>query len=78
MKFGGFHGDGGLYFAKLGPEGSSTSENKVLFSAAGSTDPVLYGGERASAMYRGYLVVILTVCVGVPKQEFSSFHRFSY
>ena len=45
MKFGGFNDDGGLYFASLGLEDNSKSENKVLFFAAGSTDPVLYEGE---------------------------------
>ena len=44
MKFGGFHDDGGLYFASLELEDNSKSENRVLFFAAGSTDPVLYEG----------------------------------
>lgn len=47
MKFGSFHDDGGLYFADLELEDNSESDNKVLFFAPGSTDPVLYEGERA-------------------------------
>ena len=58
MKFGGFHDDGGLYFAGLGLEDNSKSDNKVLFFAPGSTDPVLYEGECASVICRGSLVVI--------------------
>lgn len=45
MKFGNFHDDGGLYFGSLGLEDNSKSENKVMFFAPGSTEPVLYEGE---------------------------------
>ena len=57
MKFGSFHDDGGLYFASLELEDGSKSDNRVLFFAAGSTDPVLYEGECTSVMYRGSLMV---------------------
>ena len=46
MKFGNFNDDGGSYFESLELENNSKSDNKVLFFAAGSTDPVLYEGER--------------------------------
>lgn len=45
MKFGNFHDDGGSYFGGLGLEDNSKSDNRVLFFAPGSTDPVLYEGE---------------------------------
>ena len=57
MKFGNFHDEGGSYFASLELEDNSRSDNKVLFFAAGSTDPVLYEGKYALAIYRGSLVV---------------------
>ena len=44
MKFGNFNDDGGSYFESLELENNSKSDNKVLFFAAGSTDPVLYEG----------------------------------
>lgn len=44
MKFGNFHDEGGVYFKGLGLENNSKSENKVLFFAPGSTEPVLYEG----------------------------------
>ena len=46
MKFGNFHDEGGAYFESLGLENNSKSDNKLLFFAPGSTDPVLYEGER--------------------------------
>ena len=49
MKFGNFHDDGGLYFGSLGLEDNSKSENKVMFFAPGSAEPVLYEGEFAVA-----------------------------
>lgn len=46
MKFGNFHDDDGSYFGSLELEDDSKSDNKVLFFAPGSTDPVLYEGEK--------------------------------
>lgn len=45
MKFGNFHDEGGAHFESLGLEDNSKSDNRVLFFAPGSTDPVLYEGE---------------------------------
>jgi len=47
MKFASYHDDGGSYFESLELEDDSKSDNKVLFFAPGSTDPVLYEGEHA-------------------------------
>ena len=48
MKFGFFNDEGGSYFGSLRLEDNSKSDNKVLFFAPGSTEPVLYEGEHAS------------------------------
>ena len=48
MKFGNFHDEGGLYFEGLGLEDNSKSDNRVLFFAPGSTEPVLFEGECAT------------------------------
>lgn len=45
MKFGNFHDERGSYFEGLGLEDNSKSDNRVLFYAPGSTDPVLFEGE---------------------------------
>ena len=50
MMFGSFRDDGGSYFGSLELENSSKSDNKVLFFASGSTDPVLYEGVSACAI----------------------------
>jgi len=44
MKFGSFNDEGNSYFESLELENNSKSENKVLFFAPGSTEPVLYEG----------------------------------
>ena len=54
MKFGNFYDEGGSYFGSLGLEDGSKSDNKVLFFASGSTDPVLYEGEHALPRVIGY------------------------
>ena len=60
MKFGGFYDEGGLYFGSLGLEDGSRSENKVLFFAAGSTDPVLYEGECADVICIPWIPLVVT------------------
>jgi hypothetical protein len=55
----------------LGLEDNSKSDNKVLFFAPGSTDPVLYEGECVSRDVPWILcgVTVLTVSVGILKQK---------
>ena len=77
MKFGSFHDDGGSYFGGLGVEDNSKSDKRVVFFGAGSTDPVLYEGERASATCRGSTVV-LTLCRYSEAKGVVGVHRFSY
>jgi hypothetical protein len=72
MKFGGLHDDGGLYFAKLGLEDSSKSKIRCCSSLLVRRTPCCTK-VSASAIYRGCLVVNLTACVGIPKQELSEF-----
>ena len=70
MKFGSFHDDAGSYFGSLELEDNSKSDNKVLFFAPGSTDPVLYEGEYAPRSSR--ITPDITVnypSVGVLKQK---------
>ena len=64
-------------FLGLELEDNSKSDNKVVFFGGGSTDPVLYEGERGSAICRGSTVV-LTVCRYSEAKGVVGVHRFSY
>jgi hypothetical protein len=73
MKFGNFHDEGGSYFEGLELEDNSKSDNKVLFVAPGSADPVLYEGKYAPRCVVDCksvrVTVSLPVFVGVLKQK---------
>jgi len=59
MKFGNFHDEGGSYFEGLGLEDNSKSDNKVLFVAPGSTDPVLYEGVLKQKELSEFIVAVI-------------------
>jgi len=59
MRFGNFHDEGGSYFQSLGIEGDSKSDNKVLFFAPGSTDPVLYEGVMKQKELSEFIVAVI-------------------
>ena len=62
MKFGNFHDEGGSYFGSLELENNSKSDNKVLFFAPGSTDPVLYEGTFVRKYCESLVVTVLCRC----------------
>ncbi|KAF9779247.1 thioredoxin-like protein [Thelephora terrestris] len=59
MKFGNLHDEGGSYFEGLGLEDSSKSDNKVLFFAPGSTEPVLYEGTLKQKELSEFIVSVI-------------------
>lgn len=76
MKFGNFHDEGGAYFKSLELEDNSNSDNKVLFFAPGSAEPVLYEGASAHE-YRGSLVVTVS-CRRSEAEGVVGIHCFGY
>jgi len=59
MKFGNFHDDGGSYFGSLELEDNSKSDNKVLFFAPGSAEPVLYEGVLKQKELSEFIVSVI-------------------
>jgi len=59
MMFGSFRDDDGSYFGNLGLEDNSKSDNKVLFFAPDSMDPVLYEGVLKQKELSEFIVSVI-------------------
>jgi len=70
-EVGNFHDEEGSYFGTLGLEDNSKSDNKVLFYAAGSMEPVLYEGVLKQRELSEFIVSVIKGGAGLvaPKKS---------